>query len=287
VNAEFLDLPRQVDEHAFIEALQTSLSAPGVRPHIVVCANQDETVNFEIARLLQRNLGAKLHRPTIHVFVPRSPDIAELISLPRRHGVRTTCFGQLDKLCSPELLRHPPGEEIAQRVHERFLRQRKASAAPGQPFDPANDPSLREWAHLEEQFRHSSRQRAFGVDVRLRMLGLQRVPDAAPLPPDAEVVTEFSPGEIEMIARAEHNRWMAERLLGGWKWGEGLPKAELKLRLLHPDLIPYEELPDGTKDYDRNLAREMLDFAAENRERVVRASRPASGSRAPWERQSA
>ena len=48
------------------------------------------------------------------------------------------------------------------------------------------------------------------------------------------------------LLKAEHNRWWSERLLGDWWLG-----ARDNERRLHPNLVPFEELDDFTKDIDK------------------------------------
>lgn len=66
-------------------------------------------------------------------------------------------------------------------------------------------------------------------------------------------VYEFSPDEIEFLAYLEHRRWCDERKAGGWKYG---PEKDVNLRI-SDCLLPYEELPDQVKEYDREHAREI------------------------------
>lgn len=58
----------------------------------------------------------------------------------------------------------------------------------------------------------------------------------------------------EMLARNTHEVWAAERLKQGWRYGE----ARDDVQKLHPDLRPYEELPEDEKVYDRQTAMETL-----------------------------
>ena len=53
-------------------------------------------------------------------------------------------------------------------------------------------------------------------------------------------------GELLLILKAEHNRWWAERLLADWR-----PGKRDNVRRLHPNLVPFEELDDATKDIDK------------------------------------
>jgi hypothetical protein len=65
-------------------------------------------------------------------------------------------------------------------------------------------------------------------------------------------------GEIreltELLARNAHDIWARQRLADGWHFG---PKRNDQQKE-HPCLVPYEELPESEKEYDRNAATETL-----------------------------
>ena len=67
------------------------------------------------------------------------------------------------------------------------------------------------------------------------------------LPADLEALTE-------KIAENVHDVWAAGRIADGWTHGETRNDAEKK----HPCLVPYSELSDDEKAYDRNTALETL-----------------------------
>lgn len=58
----------------------------------------------------------------------------------------------------------------------------------------------------------------------------------------------------EAIAENAHEVWAAGRIREGWTYG---PERDDKLKK-HPDLIPYSELPDGEKQYDRETAMNTI-----------------------------
>ena len=49
----------------------------------------------------------------------------------------------------------------------------------------------------------------------------------------------------------EHDRWVAERRVAGWVYGEPSDKP----RRINANLIPYEQLTESMKDYDRAAVR--------------------------------
>ncbi len=58
----------------------------------------------------------------------------------------------------------------------------------------------------------------------------------------------------EAIAKNVHETWAQNRFAQGWKYGS---QRDDQTRL-HPCLIPYEDLPEVEKDYDRNTALNTL-----------------------------
>ncbi len=58
----------------------------------------------------------------------------------------------------------------------------------------------------------------------------------------------------ELIAENVHDVWAAGRIAEGWVYGEK-KDAERKTT---PLLVPYNELTDSEKEYDRNTAMETL-----------------------------
>jgi hypothetical protein len=58
----------------------------------------------------------------------------------------------------------------------------------------------------------------------------------------------------ELLARNAHEIWAQQRLADGWTYGPRRDDAAKK----HPCLVPYGDLPESEKEYDRNAALETL-----------------------------
>ena len=58
----------------------------------------------------------------------------------------------------------------------------------------------------------------------------------------------------ETIAENVHDTWAAGRLAEGWRYGKEKDPAKKTT----PWLVPYGELPESEKEYDRNTAMETL-----------------------------
>jgi len=68
------------------------------------------------------------------------------------------------------------------------------------------------------------------------------------------------PEVIENLAICVHNRWMTGRLTDGWKYGHERNDEKKE----HPSLIPYEELSEEEKEYDRQTAKTVINYLLNN-----------------------
>lgn len=60
----------------------------------------------------------------------------------------------------------------------------------------------------------------------------------------------------EELARNVHESWAKKRMAQGWTWGE---ERNDKKRT-HPCLVPYDELSEEEREYDRMTSQETLRF---------------------------
>ena len=58
----------------------------------------------------------------------------------------------------------------------------------------------------------------------------------------------------ELLAKNTHEVWAQQRFSEGWKYGTERNDD----RKEHPCLVPYEELPESEKEYDRKVAIETV-----------------------------
>lgn len=58
----------------------------------------------------------------------------------------------------------------------------------------------------------------------------------------------------ELIAKNVHDVWALQRMKEGWVYGE----VKDSLKKTSPCLVPYEELSESEKQYDRNTAFETI-----------------------------
>jgi hypothetical protein len=159
-------------------------------------------------------------------------------------------FPLLERTCTPELLLSTDEEVLARAIHEDYVRNRRLEGD-----TPATNPSLVPWDQLPESLRESNRRQAQDVGAKLEAVGCGLEPFGGW---DDEPLT-LAPPEVELLARMEHDRWMRDLLDAGWRFAPPPKDAE---RRTSPYLVPWDEIPEQIKEYDREAVRGMPGFLA-------------------------
>ena len=131
-------------------------------------------------------------------------------------------------------------ELLAVAIHARY-NEKQLSDHPERALAYPN------FSELPDDIKYSNLRQAQGIYEKLRRFGYTLCPKGT-----AGAITAFSPELIEIMAEQEHEEWMAERISRGWTLGE--KNVEKKTS---PYLIPYAELSDEIKDYDRDTIRNI------------------------------
>jgi uncharacterized membrane protein len=125
-------------------------------------------------------------------------------------------------------------ERLAQAIHNSYLRAVHAAslaAAVDKGAVSGSRPSLRPWEELPDNLKESNRAQARQVGEKLAAIGCLMVPTF-----DPSLSFAFDEDEVQLLARLEHERWMAERIAQESLHGSG-PDGRG-----HPDLVPWEQL---------------------------------------------
>ena len=82
---------------------------------------------------------------------------------------------------------------------------------------------------------------------------------------DVQLPEELNP-LLEAMAKNVHEVWAETRISQGWTYGPERDDAKKE----HPMLVPYTEIPEEEKEYDRNTAMETLRFILKQGFKITR-----------------
>ena len=143
-------------------------------------------------------------------------------------------------------------EHLARAIHDDYGTIHKSSAEAAvtrsQVLDGA---SLGPWDELPEEFKESNRAQARQIGEKLAVIGCLMVPVF-----DPTLDFAFDDGELQLLARLEHERWMEERTAQGFEPG---PARHGRVR---PDLVPWDRLSDETRARNIQAVRRIPELLA-------------------------
>lgn len=228
INAEFLVPPHASNpSHGLGTALRERLEPCAddpvdVEPVFVVCSG-DSGWNVDTAVWLRdwlvHDSGWSGPVPVIWTYVDgRLPgDGFGSASSDSSLNPEIRVFGPLTAPTGYEVIAKPRWLRLGRQIHDRYL----ALTGPGPAFED-----------LAPIFRASNVDVAAHAEIKLDIAGLTRR-RAGPGDVQSPVVL---PDDIRLIlAEVEHNRWMAERLVSGWRYGDRAARRR-------PSFVPWEVL---------------------------------------------
>jgi hypothetical protein len=135
-------------------------------------------------------------------------------------------------------------ETLAEFIHEQW---RQGDWAKDKQLDVP-------YARLAPGAQDDNRAAARRIPEVLRLAGLgiahRGEANGAEKPSAAEVARNVD-ANIEVLAKTEHEGWMAQRARSGWRYGPVRDNAQK----LHPSMIAYRDLPEPEKEKDRAAVR--------------------------------
>lgn len=188
-----------------------------------------------------------LEDPRIVMLLPRDPDILDLFV----NFKSVTDFLHIDTfafythVCNKKMIADDEDmtDNIAMQIHNIYLGLEEAELMPA-------------WEKLTDREKDYNRYPARHLAIKLRYL------NAAVLSVTSEGVPfniEKVPDEERLVlAKMEHNRWIAEKILGSFMFFEEIADKELQSMLksglsLHKDIQPWEELTEQDRHKDNMM----------------------------------
>ncbi|HWY65337.1 MAG TPA: NAD-binding protein [Rhizomicrobium sp.] len=249
-----------IDDTAWHDTVDAALRS--ALPLAVIVALDADDITLSVATRVRAILDSE-GRYSIPVFLRlrqqhRLGDfIAQLEAQPLLHD-RLRPFGTLSLLATPTALLDETIDTLAKASHEIWLAHNSQS----------DSPAAVPWDRLPEFHKQANRALADYIPVRLRCCGYRLRPGRAALP-------AFDEATIEKLAALEHWRWCTD--LGALGWRHNDVRDDFLKQ--HNRLLPWPELPETTKAYNRDMARllpKIADLAAMSiqRDLIVFAGSP-------------
>lgn len=151
-------------------------------------------------------------------------------------------FNLVEEAFTEDSIISEKNDKLAKQVHQFYL-------PPLEKRDPQKSSHVN-WEKLNFDFKIQNRAQADHIYVKTRAMNLKIVPSSDSRP---EVNIDEESKIFEILAELEHNRWMAQLYLNGWKYSE----IRNDVKKLHTDLVPYDQLSENVKDWDRDAVRNI------------------------------
>jgi hypothetical protein len=226
---------------------------------VYVCT-KDEIANLRFARLLVNRI--QKYDPDENLMTPKvvalDPPGGCVLSDYSDHGQHNGCFQVFSLVQEGSQKQAKRGIERgglifevddtrARQFHEDYCAKDsvRCEENPGSQRAPLNRP----WTELPESARNANRITADHFEVKMRAIGYRIVSKE-----ERGDSVALEPGQLELLARMEHDRWSADKVLDGWTFNA----ERIDARKFHPNLVPYEELTEPIKQLDRNSVLQMI-----------------------------
>jgi len=171
--------------------------------------------------LLQRRWG---NQPNLIVLPPDPDTLWALV-----------CMNEESKLDKQKV------RKLARTVHDAYRKQRlKNFNSETSVIDDLK--VVMKWGQLDPKLQISNIRQVEFYEHLLKRAGIgirvSKKPKLYPIHQDKK--------RFDLLARLEHSRWNAERLLAGWRYG---PVKSIENKI-NPNIRTWEELDEGTRKYD-------------------------------------
>jgi hypothetical protein len=228
-----------------LEALDLDLCAPPDR-EAALTALGDASVVFVCAATDSASLEGGLG--LAHAGLPAARIVVTLAGvggglrdlLPADSCVKVVPI--VDRACSLELITDSLTETLARALHGIYVEHATVTG------DRDAEKPLTAYDELSEEMKEANRAQSRDLALKLHDLGC----GLRPLEAWDGTLVEFTADEVERLAEAEHERWNRDRKARGWRSG---PCTDHARKINQWIDVPWAELPDSMREYDRIFIR--------------------------------
>ena len=251
----FCASPFSSSAHDFIDS---SVKEVNAIVYIVVCMEDSD-----------RSLAAGLNMP-LSVY---SKEVPVVVRYNRHEGLSEMVHTTDEKICRDDMFsnvrfwgmsdfslfdeqQYALREKFATAAHTTYLRIAKDNG-----FYKSESPNCQPYKQLPSTYQWSNRYLADSYQIKLRSAGYSVIEKEGSYDKKKyEIVKDFDDSDIENLAQAEHARWVADRVMSGWTYGEERDN-DLKKQ---PNINIWDAIDPSTKQYDYALIRHMIADLSDN-----------------------
>jgi len=233
----------------FIDRIIAVAKTRGVLPAILLCddASEANSAAFALRTELDSRFrsndapGEPAHPVHIFSYIPGRPPIAYASG---RQGL--TMFGAVSKVCTLESVTGSLDRKLAAAIAQRYnASMTNENEEPKRPEEWEVTSNLAAARHVHAKLA------AIGLSVSSVREGFTPAPTVIGATRHAMVGSGHP--HSAMLAKMEHNRWMAERLMAGWRFGT--KSNEQRQR---ESMLDWSELPEDERELDYDQIAETL-----------------------------
>jgi hypothetical protein len=247
---DFSEAVAKITEHDGPEALTT----------VLMTDHEVESAFVGALLLSERLRGAQRYR--IVLDAPDHHGIKKVLQTGHDdRGRKLSSFIELlpgvSTACGHEAVFSESLDTIAIKIHDTWFKETQAKIATAEKSRNHEEAkkhrakaTFKPWPELSEEQKDANRLAADHLETKVRSVGLD--------PKDPELVSAWknlSTDDLDMLSRMEHERWAAPYWMAGWQKG---PRDDS--RRLHPNLIAYDVLDEGTQKYDRDQVLKTAEY---------------------------
>lgn len=215
INLEYIELDINTKEFYTHSLWQTNIK------NIILCFENDQK-NLDVAANLASityidEIAESKLKLKIIISMFNKYNLSEVVKKNDKLFANFYMFGSKNDIYDRRYLIDELRDEKAKIINSLYLMQ--------------NQNSGKEWEELSYFEKESNRASADHMKIKEKYFSINSNNEAK-----------------ELLAKCEHNRWMAFHLLNGYKLGEKNHKKKI-----HNCLIPFDDLSNEYKDYDRKI----------------------------------
>jgi len=139
-------------------------------------------------------------------------------------------------------------EDVAKAIHENYRQKQRH-------YLTIDDPAANPWSKLPAYLKESNRNQADDISEKLTAIGYSIKKSIAPVKKEAILKAE----DTDLLARMEHGRWNAEKLLKAWKHGP----VKDDIKKTNPCIVKWTELSASDQQKDIDAVKSIAGLLAE------------------------